>query len=351
VSRPRFLILLAFSILYWLASTGSLADIFPTLAYPMAYLAGFLLAAGPTDEEGRFSAVITGGVVGATVHGALNAATNFQEYGWDLPGRVLPDYWTQEPLTATLQGTLFIPLAGFVFYSLWSRSGHRTRRVLLTLLGLAVAAGYNLATASRTLFVVAALTFGVCLLAALRTRPRAALALVFSAGVASLLYSQDAFSIRSLVEESALTRRMAQADATNLGGDPRFARWQYIIDHFWDHTNGGQQFRAVIGYAHSLWLDAYDVAGLPSLILLLCFSIAALALLVKVIRSPLIASPLKFLVGGAWVALLAQFMTEPILYGVPYLFALFCLMVGAADGLVRDIPIIRGSSRTSRIAT
>jgi hypothetical protein len=38
------------------------------------------------------------------------------------------------------------------------------------------------------------------------------------------------------------------------------------------------------------------------------------------------------------VALLAQFMTEPILDGVPYLFALFCLMVGAADGLVRDIP-------------
>lgn len=351
VSRPRFLVLLAFSILYLIASMGSFAHPFPTFAYPIAFLTGFLLAAGPKDEDGRFSAVIIAGVVGSTIHGTLNAASNFKNFGWDLPGRVLPDFWTQEPLTATLQGTLFVPLAGFVFYALWSGSGHHTRRVLLTMSAVSIAVGYNLATASRTLFVVGALTFGVLLLAALRTRPRAALGLSFIAGVALLLYYQDILRIRSLAEGTPLARRMAQANTTALGEDPRFERWQYFFGHFWDYTKGGGQFRAANGYAHNLWLDVYDVAGLPSLILLLCFSLSALALMVRVIRSPLVASPVKFLIGGQLFALLAQFMTEPILDGVPYLFALFCLMVGATDGLLRDVGVTKvGSARGARIA-
>jgi len=345
VARPQFLILLAFSILYWLASTESWAGIFPTFSYPVAYLVGFLLVAGPKDEGGRFTTVITAGVVGSTLHGVLNAATNYATFGWSLPGRVLPDFWTGAPLTATLQGALFIPLVGFAFYALTSRSGHRAIRAGLTLLALALAIGYNLATASRTLFVVGALTFGLCLLAALRTRPGQAVVLALSGGVAFLLYTRNVLLIRSAVEDSALSRRMSETDATTLGDDPRLARWGYIIDNFWDHTAGGQQSRAVNGYAHNLWLDAYDVAGLLPLILLLWFSAATLALLVKVIRSPLIESPLKFLVGGLWVALLAQFMTEPILDGVPYLFALFCLMVGAADGLIRSVPVTRVSVR------
>lgn len=345
----NFIMLVLFSTTYSVPISGSLRQSVLNFVFPVAYLVGLIAVRTGLERFVQFRRVILTVVAGTTLHGVLNAATNIWSYGWTSGARTLPDFWTQAPLTATLQATLFIPLVGVAYYALAMRQEHRLMVAVIAGSGLIVCVAYNLLMASRTIFLVGALTFFACTLVSPWRYSR--ILQMTGIGLASIvLYRFDVFNVRTLMETSALMDRLSSGEAPGLGEDPRFERWAYVVEHFWDHTAGGLHFRAEIGYVHNLWLDAYDVAGFWALLTLLGFTIGALALLRRTLVLREVPVELKVLVVGLWVAFLAQFMTEPILDGMPTLFAVFCVFCGAVDGLVRGLPLTKASSRPSRIA-
>lgn len=342
--------LFLFSATYSLQMFTSPGQVLLNFLYPLAYMVGLVAVRAGGDPYSQFRRVILTVAAGTTLHGVLNAVTNVRSYGW-IPGeRVLPDYWTQAPLTATLQATLFIPLVGVAYYGLAMRQQYRSIVAILTGLGLLVAGAYNLVTASRTIFVVMLVTLVACTLV---PPGRRMLRIVIFAGAAvavQRLYLLDILGFRSFVESSALMGRLSSGEAAGLGEDPRFERWGYVIERFWDHMGGGLHFRTQIGYVHNMWLDAYDVAGFSALLALLGFTLGALLLLRRVLVLGRIPVELKVMLVGLWAAMLTQFMTEPILDGIPMLFAVFCVFCGAAAELVRDNTATSLGWRNSRIA-
>lgn len=329
----RLVTLLVFSATYSMQVSTSTGQIFLNFLYPVAYMVGTMAVRMGDDACAQFRRVVLSVAAGVTLHGVLNAVSNVQSYGWTPGERVLPDYWTQAPLTATLQATLFIPLVGVAFYGLAERQEQRSVVAVLTGLGLLVAGLYNLVTASRTIFVVMLVTLIAC---ALVPRGRRMLRLTILAAVAAAfqrLYALDVLGLRTFVESSALMGRVSSGEAPGFGEDPRFERWGYVFDNFWDHVSGGRHFRSEIGYVHNLWLDAYDVGGLLPFVALVGFTLSALVLLWRMLVIRALPVGLKVLAVGVWTALLAQFMTEPILDGVPMLFAVFCIFCGAGAGL------------------
>ena len=140
--------------------------------FPLGYLVGFVVVKTGGDHNVQLRRLILTLVAGMTTHGTLNAVTNLRAYGYSSGVRVLPDYWTNAPLTPTLQATFFIPLVGFAYYGVAMRQQNRALVGAITAFGLLVAAVYNLATASRTIFVVAAITFSISVLASLWLLPR-----------------------------------------------------------------------------------------------------------------------------------------------------------------------------------
>lgn len=332
----NLLMLLVFWLTYSLQESATAGKFLLNSLYLVAYMVGFLYVTGKADPYSQFRSVVLTLTAGTTLHGSLNAITNLRAFGWTPGERVLPDFWSQAPLTATLQATLFIPLVGFACYGLAMRQPHRAIVVMLTGSSLILAGAYNLATASRTIFVVMLLTLIACTLV---PPGRRILRVMILAGLGvgvQRLYMLDVFSLRSLVEGSALMERVSNGEAPGFGEDPRFERWVFVIQNFWDHVGGGLHFRAEIGYVHNLWLDVYDAAGLPAFLSLVGFTFGGLVLLWRILVIDTIPVALKVLMVGLWVALLAQFMTEPILDGMPMLFAVFCVFSGAAAALAQE---------------
>lgn len=335
--HPELIMLALFAAAYSVATSGKLTDVLVALTFPVGYLVGLLVVQTAEPRNVQLRRLILALVAGMTTHGVLNAVTNFLNFGWHPVGRSLPDFWSGAVLAATLQGTLFIPLVGFAYYGLAIRQGNRMIPVL-TAACLLVAAVYNFITASRTIFVVGLITLGACAVSSLWLRPtrhRKSVMMVVLGGllIVTTAYQLDLFQLRSMVDESPLIIRLTAPDSSTLAEDSRLTRWAYVLGHFWDHTTGGLYFQASIGYVHNLWLDAYDTAGLFALLMLGGFTIGAVALLWRVVRKGEVLAELRVLLVGLWIAFLAQFMTEPILDGMPTLFVVFCVLVGGVSSL------------------
>lgn len=338
----NFLVLVLFATTYSLIAGGGLGQAVIAFLIPAGYLVGLLFVRERLDSGVQFRRLILALAAGMTAHGVLNAASNLRLYGLSPTDRSPLDIWTGDFLTPTLQATLFVPLVGFAYYGLFVRQRHRALIGIVTSVALGIAGLYSLSTASRTIFLVAAITFGACFLASLglvsHTRlPVLTLTAAGATFVAYYLYSSPAFPLRSLFEQSALNDRLAQSDATTLAEDPRFVRWSYAADHFWEYPSGGLNFRGKIGYIHNMWLDAYDVGGVLPFLALIGFTLSSLILLARLVRLAAVAVELKILLVGVWVAFLTQFMTEPILDGMPQLFVLFCVISGAAKALADGV--------------
>jgi hypothetical protein len=335
--HSELIMLALFAAAYSVATSGKLTDVLVALTFPVGYLVGLLVVQTAEARNVQLRSLILALVAGMTTHGVLNAVTNFLNFGWHPVERSLPDFWSGAVLSATVQGTLFIPLVGFAYYGLAIRQGNRMIPVL-TAACLLVAAVYNFITASRTIFVVGLITLGVCAVSSLWLRPtrhRKSVMMVVLGGllIVTTAYQLNLFQLRSMVDESPLISRLTAPDSSTLAEDARFTRWAYVLGHFWDHTTGGLYFRASIGYVHNLWLDAYDTAGLFALLMLGGFTIGAVALLWRVVRKGELLAELRVLLVGLWIAFLAQFMTEPILDSMPTLFVVFCVLVGGVSSL------------------
>lgn len=84
-------------------------------------------------------------------------------------------------------------------------------------------------------------------------------------------------------------------------------------------------------YAHNLWIDTINTVGIIPFYLITLYSILTMLNLIKLIKNNNIKDDIKHLLFSIYLGLSINFMLEPILEGVPYLFATMCIINGLTD--------------------
>ena len=82
------------------------------------------------------------------------------------------------------------------------------------------------------------------------------------------------------------------------------------------------------GYAHDIYLDTYDQASVFAFLGIVIYMINALIHFLKFIKNKKLPFTLRQTVFCIYIAIFLEFMIEPILVGMPWMFASFCLIDG-----------------------
>ena len=312
--------------------------LFKPFVYAISYQVGcqlfYLLKADrfPSESIRATSLVIASGFL---LHLVLNFIINLGS-----KERNTMDIWSREASSATGQAILAcIPLA-IACATLFSGTKLWTR--LLAAGALVFIVRYNLMLAGRTLFVFLVVIVLEALLHTVLAHPSkkyrhsvvAVFLLICACGLVA--FYGDLFGIRSAFMESNFYERFFGRFSIDLYSDDRLKLKIYYLKHMLAHPFGGAHIRGQLGgYAHDLFLDAYDEMGMIGLIAVVTYVFLAFRSFIRCMRLKRLSFQAKQLLLCTYTIILMQFFMEPILNGSPVFMAAFCVM----DALVHKISI------------
>lgn len=328
------LLLMVFSVFYYVVTASYFKNNFAVFSLPIAYIIG-LNRAEPSRESARKLLLLL--AVFTAVHGFLNLSFGiFSARELDAK-RLTLDIWTGQVMATTGQMTNYTLLASLAGFLLLCKS--KGRLLLLILCGLA--AFHTIFVGGRTILVLFGLSIAIGLIvfylfSAPQRRRRAIpwliLSLLLTLAAVSA-YESDLFGIQSFFESSGLYERFFSdyAQDHNVGfWDTR--RWELkgmYLKLALDYPFGGGKIVRVVGnYAHDLWFDILDNAGIIPFLLILLYTLRMLFRLLKYIWSPHTEHADKILFASYAVCIFAQFFVEPILQGSPIFLAATCMIDG-----------------------
>lgn len=272
-------------------------------------------------------------VAGPFVHYLLNWVSNLSMY----TSRNTVDFWTKTVIAATGQAPMACLAMAVAFACIFSNVSKKMKLVSAAILIITLA--YNLVLSGRTLFVLALIVLVVAFLYRLsnqkknRTKYIATTLVVVLAIL--LVFNLNLFGIRSALQSSPFYERFFAEDATTeLDEDGRMNK---KINHLKDFTTnmlGGSNSLDKYGFAHELYLDTYDEAGIFALLAVLGYIIATIRRMLRCITNKRLPFVFRQIVLCSYVVLYIQFMTEPILQGVQWLFASFCVIDGCVTKVI-----------------
>ncbi len=271
---------------------------------------------------------------GPFVHFMLNFFYNFN----GTMGRNTNDIWTGERLSATIQAALACMMTGLCISMIISAKSIVLRAIyVMAIIGVLM---YNLVLSGRTLPLLTLVILIIGLLyfyrheEVLSNKIKTTWIVAFILVTAALAFILNIADIRDYVMDSNLFDRLQNdIGEVNLIGGERTRRKLLFLKNMWEYPFGGLNMREQFGYAHDLLLDAYDEYGILSLfflVIILASGISNLVCLCKNKKAPIFFK-LSFLC--VYVAILFEFCIEPILEGVPWMFACYCLLNGCIYGL------------------
>ena len=326
-------------LLFWPSAQISLNAMLKVFIYPMCYLLGYNMPAkrmnlSEAERATRSLTIVL--AFGALVHLGLNMISNWGSED----GRNTLDFWAESVLSATNQAALAIMMLGVAVALLLGKFSKGMKFFALS--SLAVIVLYNLQLAGRTLFVLIALIFVVGfvyqLLFLSRTKQsvRLLLGLALLAVLLIAAYQQNVFGLKDLIENSNFYDRFFGEYAMDLDEDGRIGLKSEYLKLFFAHPWGGSYIHNEVGgYAHDLYLDTYDEAGIFALLSIVVIVVGAVLKLLKVIRSKAVGNDTKLFLVCVYFAVLVEFMIEPILAGVPWLLACFCAIYGSTSRMCK----------------
>lgn len=335
------LLLLSISLLlFWQEALQGTTLIMRWLVYPFAYILGFALGTpkkGTAATQNRIEhsaiRIIIVVALGYFLHLVLNMWINIDT---DV-GRDTIDFWTKEIRASTGQASLAcIPIATCIaiLFGAFSKNAK-----CLACVGLIMILYYNLTLSTRTIFLLAMLVSVVAIaFSALNSgglqRMKLVLLICCVVLLAIWLYDQDVFGVRSAVESSDFYERFFGKNKQGLDEDSRWdlkqEHLQYAPYYLW---GGGYIHRLVGHYAHDLFLDIYDDAGIIALVAVIGMVIGSIKSLKSVLKSNIISLKLKMLLVCVFAALYIDFCIEPIFQGMPDLLMTFCVLYGVVRRL------------------
>ncbi len=338
------LVLLIFGvaiILFNPLAQGSLLDMAAPLLYMLCYVIGFGLLQNKDNspvslaqKEKGTAAVIYVSAGGTLLHFLLNMIIN-----WGVGDRNdVIDFWSKSIMSATGQAALACLGIGVAIALLFSNGGKLKKWGAVAVL-VAVAV-YNLTLAGRTIFVFMIVTAAAVLLyvSIIEKSKRLKMVIILTIAVLVLfiMYDQDVFGLKTMVESSNFYERFYSGDVTQeIDETSRWEHKQVYLERFFDHLWGGGNIRAAYGHsAHDLYLDTYDESGILALCAIVIYIISSLIRMVKCIINKAFSKELRLLVLCTYLVCNMEFWVEPIIRGIPWLLALYCFVDGVVTYLL-----------------
>ncbi len=305
---------------------------------PLFYLCGLnLVSFDDLDKmEKLFEKVVFAITLGLTTHTLLNMYINLQT--GNLANRNTIDFWTRDILSATGQSAFGCICIGYAIAAFLSSTKRKTK-VYAIIISL-IAAVYNFVLACRTPILMAAIILLVGIVFMLASREKAGLKIKVLLGltiatiVILLLYSANVGGIRTYVESSNLFLRVFGANNLGLKSARIDARIFYMKE-IWNYPLGGSNLMETYGYAHDILLDTFDKAGAVAAICVIASLVQSARLVIKTIKHPNISFHFKQLVLCVYLACFMEFFIEPIMYGMTWLFVLFCMLNGMLQSMLK----------------
>ncbi len=328
-------ILAMFSVSYILFCADAHSDPWALLrqfSFPMCYLIGLNFMPEETSaqdisedkEKALKTAVIMVGM-GSFLHYLLNMITNIGSLN-----RNTIDIWTGEVMSATGQALMAAIAVGIFSAILFS--ARKTKSHILALIGFGFVLSYNMILAGRTLIFLTLVTVTVAFFYTQKnsdqTEKRKKIAMIIGIVCTALIvYICDFLGIRTLVRSSNLFGRFE-----NIGymeDNIRLEIRMRYLELAPKYLFGGGKIRDILGYyAHDMYLDAYNEAGIFGALFLIVFSIYAAVQGMKVLKRSNLPQNFKTLILCVCVSLYVIFLLEPILNAMPWMFCIFCFYQG-----------------------
>ncbi len=280
--------------------------------------------------------------LGSFLHYILNFIYNIGVGG----GRNTNDIWTGQIMAATGQAALASIMLGFSVAMILLPKKKVFRYLgFICLLGIVI---YNFILAGRTLFFILAILLVIGFLFILITSKRKALIGKYILGflailtIIAILIMFNVGGIRDYILDSNFFNRFDSNSSTSFWESQRINIKISYLANAYKYPFGGLNLRNEFNYAHDLLLDGYDEYGIFGLILLVAILITGIMSLYKILKNNVINKSLKLSLLSVYGAVLLIFCVEPILAGMSWLFACFCLI----NGLMSAINKVEKNQRT-----
>ena len=332
--------LLLFSCIYFLFTLyyQGLLGAAQIFVCPLLWIVGYNL-----PEAKRFYtifAVIAVMAVGMCFHGLANYVYNIVQ-GVSMFSATKVDVWTGEGAAATGQAAHFTMFLGCLF---WLVIVQKRKWIRVTSIGVFLCALlYAIQLGSRSFIVLCLLTaftgIGVYIMRKGKSKQkiRLLLALCFLVAIIAVVYITDMWGLRTYIEGGYMVRRAAKGQSLGkIFTDTRITlKIEYFKRLFVYPWGGGKVSSEIVGsyeytggYAHDLWLDMFDEAGILALVALVIYTIASIYRIVAVRNDSRVLPDEKIALVCYAITVFAQFCVEPIWQGSPMLFLSFVLIDG-----------------------
>ena len=333
-----FLFTVSYMLFYGINEGFASIGVFRVTIVFIAYLLGYSFYTSASFKQLSFLLILM--TVAMAAHSIINMFYNGILYGSAVfYSGITKDIWSGEISSATGQAAYYFMISGTLGYVV-SGKGEKGKRLLLLAVYIVVAI-HNILLGGRTILVLSAISLIVAIgyiLTKSRNRMKAISVALICVAVAILvyfLYSLNLFGIKTMFESSYFYYRFFVISDFGFESD-RMARRMTYIANMLKYPLGGNHIRKDlgVGYAHDLWLDIFDDAGLITFILLLFYTILTVYRLLKFLKKSKNEN-VNILLSGIQLALLASFFTEPILNGCPSVLFMYCFFDGIISKMLK----------------
>lgn len=267
-------------------------------------------------------------------HGILNVITNYGIDILNISGRQYTDIYGNQT-AATLQNLYFVVPTGFLFYFLIVYKGMLLKKLVGITFGLS-GIFCSVINASRTMIIVSAIVFLVALLLYLIQNNKTDIAIVkYLCWLLALLiillviYNFNLFNWQTKFAQTALGQRTALLQ-NGIGNN---SRWDYATEILSLLPNYSMGNVPSTHYAHNLWIDIAKDAGVIPFVLFILFSFSNCHQCYRFLKNRIVSDEEKLFILPVIASFFLVFFTEPIMQGLPYIFALFCFVMGVIESM------------------
>lgn len=270
---------------------------------------------------------------GSFAHYGLNYLYNL---GASL-GRNTMDIWSGQRMAATVQNALACLMMGLAVAMLYMPRKKWHRVVAIGVIALMLM--YNLVLATRTMLVILTVLLFVGFIYSQKgkmsptKRMKSLFSIAFFVVAAVVVYLLNVGGIQDYLKNSELLDRMGGSVLSMLDNGTRTNAKLLFIKNMHRYPLGGLHLRAKFGYAHDLLLDGFDEYGIGVLLLLIAILLTGGLQMYRLVRYSSYSKHFNLSLLLMYIAILLEFLMEPILAGMQWLFACYCLINGCVVGM------------------
>ena len=344
-----FFVLLFFAVAFFVfsAQNGLNAGI-SAIGCPMAYYIGLRVQNEQMEmsqAEKQLKSVTLLLVAGMTCHAIVNFLYELVRFGGINSGGIHYDFFSLGAQTSATGAATYLTLfAGVIFYLIMESDS--VKKWIAGILLIVVAFAYDMVLGGRTFFALTGISFVLSLIVyilgqkddakKMKAMGKFILIVLALGAVAIAVYVRYQNEITRIFESTYLFHRISYANMAQSqdlfsffkSSDRGNVRNQYLALMF-DHPWGGRKILGEVGfYAHELWLDVFDSAGLIPFVLIWIVTLQITFCNLKYILNKEVPIKNRVLLVGITASVTVQFFFEPVLTGCRALLFSYLLICG-----------------------